>query len=1034
MDPATAAFLSYRRTGDLEALGRTFDLVAPRLLALALHLCGRAHDAEDALQAAFVVAMQKHAAFDARQPVGPWLAGILAGEARNLLRRERRRRGERVGEAVGNGAAEAADVDPAAVAENRELVAELRTHIEELPAEQRQVLLLQLQYGLQPAEIAEVLGIAPGAVRMRLHRGLQTLRGVLPAGLAAAIASSLPSQAFPDAGLQPLREVVLQHARVGGPWSVGAGTGVVLAAAAGGLGMKKVLFAAVLLLALLGAWQWFAAPGADAPGTAPTATPIAIATPLQAPSAAPAGGQATDRGERAAVALDPAPRTGAIRIHVRGDEMHEVPGGEEAVGSAGSGTPLCGIPVELVPADPGHGVRRVVTGADGTAVVQDLPSGDWKARTAQPREGAVQHDCRVIASGEVAIELHLAVRSLRGRVVDPAGRPIGGAEVWLGQQFPIVEIAARPQPPARQTATTASDGTFTVVHLGSEELVSARKAGFAASRSQPTFVLPGSVTLVLEPNPASLLVTVAAAEGPLPDDLLVLASRDGGRRRDVNGDWLEPPLPVQGQRVDGGTFAVHGLLPGVHTAIVQSRGLWAQARVMVAPERPTSVTLVLSTGMNVRGRIVDAGGAPQAGLHVSVRRDDGSWRSAVTVADGTFELLHEARQPLVLHVQRLASGMRAEHRYDPPGRGDLQCEIVFDEPASLAGRLEGPAGTARTGWRVGFRADADGRESAAEVDGDGSFVLHGVGAAAGTLTFERSSAGQLRASFSRRRTEGEPGPLAIAVPAAAVPTASLRGRVVAGGGALLPDCVVSLDDEPPLPPGAASFAFQGLDAGQHTLHLAARGHVSLRRSIELTAGQELDLGDMSLAPGCELRLRFLRPDGSPWRDRPPIPRLQNGAGETGHDHTFATEVDGTVVARGLSAGRWRVAPIEQDELLFESFEVELRAEAPREHTVPTAVGRRCQLVLGDPAAIPDRQPLAFEVRRADGLVVWSCSLQRQGARLLPLDRDLDAPFACTLPLDTLRAELRGPAGISHAVEFVVRPEQESPLRVVVPRR
>ena len=182
MDPATEAFLSYRRTGDLDALGRTFDLVAPRLLALALHLCGSAHVAEDALQATFVIAMQKHTAFDARQPVGPWLAGILAGEARNLLRRERRRRGEPLPADAANGDAAAVEVDPTAVAGQRELVARLRTHIEALPDEQRQVLLLQLQYGLQPAEIAEVLGISESNVGVRLNRARASLRKLMGEG------------------------------------------------------------------------------------------------------------------------------------------------------------------------------------------------------------------------------------------------------------------------------------------------------------------------------------------------------------------------------------------------------------------------------------------------------------------------------------------------------------------------------------------------------------------------------------------------------------------------------------------------------------------------------------------------------------------------------------------------------------------------------------------------------------------------------------------------------------------------------------
>jgi RNA polymerase sigma-70 factor, ECF subfamily len=1036
MDPATEAFLSYRRTGDLDALGRTFDLVAPRLLALALHLCGSAHDAEDALQATFVIAMQKHTAFDARQPVGPWLAGILAGEARNLLRRERRRRGEPLPADAANGDAAAVEADPTAVAGQRELVARLRTHIEALPAEQRQVLLLQLQYGLQPAEIAEVLGIAPGAVRMRLHRGLQALRAVLPAGLAAALAPSLAAQALPVAGLQQLRHLVLQQARIGGPLTVAAGTGVTVAVVAGGLGMKKLLCALVVGFVLFGVWQWLepgatGAVGAGEPGPAVVAT-----SALQGPSALAANEPAPAGAERVAAEFGVDQGTGALRIRVLGDEVRPIPGGEEVTSSEGSGTPLAAILVELMPVDLRHGVRRVVTDADGSAIVAGLPSGDWNVRTSQRSEGGVHRECRVIAAKEVAVELHMAVLSLRGCVVDPTGRPVGGADVWVGRQFHDGATNLQPQSPVRRATTTAADGTFALVHLRSEEWVGARKDGFASSWAQPMFALPGAVTLMLEPRPASLRVVVTTTEGPLPDDLLVLAVRDGGeRRRSAIGDWIEPPLPVAGQRLHDGVFEVYGLVPGVHTATVLSRGILSDGRVMVAPDRLTEVKLVLQTGMEVRGRIVGADRDPKTGLYVCMLLEGGSSRPTMVGEDGGFVFPHCKRAPVVLQVGRLGSPRgHTEHRLEPPARGDLQCELVFDEPASLIGRLEGPAGASLGGWIVGFRAESDGREWGVTADQNGSFELHGVGAAAGTLSFERAFGGITSSRFELRRTGTEPSPWVIPVPADCVPNASLRGRVVDARGQPVPEAVVSVDEEPPLSVDAAMFTAAGLDAGPHQLRIAAPGHVVLRRQIELSAGQQLDLGDVALTTGCELRVRFLRPDGSPWRERAPIPQLRNSAGESIYDRVIEADADGTVVMRGLPAGRCRVVRIEQDELLFEAFDVELRPEAATECTVATSLGRHCELVLGDPDAIPEGIPLEFVVHRADGVVLSSQNVQRKGARLLPQDIGLGDPFRCTLPLEALRAELCGPAGISHALEFAVRVEQESPIRLVVPQR
>jgi RNA polymerase sigma-70 factor, ECF subfamily len=77
---------------------------------------------------------------------------------------------------VGDGVAERLD---AAVAARRAALA-----VADLPAEQREVLLLFAWAELDYAGIARALGVPPGTVRSRLHRARQRLRGQL--GWAAA--------------------------------------------------------------------------------------------------------------------------------------------------------------------------------------------------------------------------------------------------------------------------------------------------------------------------------------------------------------------------------------------------------------------------------------------------------------------------------------------------------------------------------------------------------------------------------------------------------------------------------------------------------------------------------------------------------------------------------------------------------------------------------------------------------------------------------------------------------------------------------
>ncbi|MFN9946117.1 MAG: RNA polymerase sigma factor [Planctomycetota bacterium] len=152
-------FARFATTGDPQALGEVFDRCSGELLPLAMHLTGHPADAEDALQATFVTAIEKRADWDAGRPLLPWLVGILALHGKKLHERRGRRRevpppDDREALAALVPSAPDAEDAPIAASERRELVERLRAHVQSLPDEQRSVVLLQLEHGLRPAQIA----------------------------------------------------------------------------------------------------------------------------------------------------------------------------------------------------------------------------------------------------------------------------------------------------------------------------------------------------------------------------------------------------------------------------------------------------------------------------------------------------------------------------------------------------------------------------------------------------------------------------------------------------------------------------------------------------------------------------------------------------------------------------------------------------------------------------------------------------------------------------------------------------------------
>jgi RNA polymerase sigma-70 factor (ECF subfamily) len=134
-------------------------------------------DALDSYQETFLAAWR----FAERQPVtdwGPFLTTVATRRALNRLRSRRRVRSRVV--ALDGVPEPSRDADgPLQQAAAAELLERLREGLAELPDKQAEVFWLSCVEGLSHQQIADRLQVAPGEVRVLLHRARARLRAIL---------------------------------------------------------------------------------------------------------------------------------------------------------------------------------------------------------------------------------------------------------------------------------------------------------------------------------------------------------------------------------------------------------------------------------------------------------------------------------------------------------------------------------------------------------------------------------------------------------------------------------------------------------------------------------------------------------------------------------------------------------------------------------------------------------------------------------------------------------------------------------------
>lgn len=188
IDPARDPMLRARQ-GDVDAFRVLVEMFSDRVMRVMVSVlhCDRAM-AEDLCQEVFLRVHKGLGEFDGEGRFVSWLHTIAMNVAITEYRRRKTQKRDRRTLSIDAPVAGTDDlyvtpsgreVDPGEQAHQREFLARVRHCVQQLPDEFRAAVVLRDMESLSYEEIAAALGLAPGTVRSRIHRGRLLLQDML---------------------------------------------------------------------------------------------------------------------------------------------------------------------------------------------------------------------------------------------------------------------------------------------------------------------------------------------------------------------------------------------------------------------------------------------------------------------------------------------------------------------------------------------------------------------------------------------------------------------------------------------------------------------------------------------------------------------------------------------------------------------------------------------------------------------------------------------------------------------------------------
>jgi RNA polymerase sigma-70 factor (ECF subfamily) len=168
------ALMTAVRNGDLAKLGPLFERYHVALFDFLSRMTGDRTAAEDLVQDVFLRILKYRATFRDGGSFETWLFRIARNARADHFRR--RATATHVSDETFDAAAEAPG--PSAVLEQEQQVEQLRQALLQLREDRRELIVLARYRGMKYEQIAELLDVDVGTIKVRMHRAMNELRGL----------------------------------------------------------------------------------------------------------------------------------------------------------------------------------------------------------------------------------------------------------------------------------------------------------------------------------------------------------------------------------------------------------------------------------------------------------------------------------------------------------------------------------------------------------------------------------------------------------------------------------------------------------------------------------------------------------------------------------------------------------------------------------------------------------------------------------------------------------------------------------------